>query len=76
MARTTLIVLFLFVAALLLAVALFVAGAIWRGRVTSGTTDFRNHEVLVFFAVVRDWAYPPIPGRFVASLVVGNPDVT
>ena len=46
MARTTLIALFLFVAALLLAVALFVAGAIWRGRVTSGTTDFRTHEGL------------------------------
>ena len=46
MARTTLIALFLFVAALLLAVALFVAGAIWRGRVTSGTTDFRTREGL------------------------------
>jgi hypothetical protein len=65
MARTTLIALFLFVAALLLAFALFVAGAIWRGRVTSGTTDFRTHEGLVFFAVARDWAYPPDSGRFV-----------
>jgi hypothetical protein len=67
MARATLIALFLFVAALLLAVALFVAGAIWRGRVTSGATDFRNREVLVFFAVARDWAYPPYSGRCVGK---------
>jgi hypothetical protein len=67
MARTTLIALFLFVAALLLAVGLFVAGAIWRGRVTSGTTDFRTHERLLFFVVARDWPYQQIPDGLSAN---------
>jgi hypothetical protein len=36
LARNTIITLVLVIASLLLAVALFMAGAIWRGRVTSG----------------------------------------
>ena len=37
MARNTIITVLLAIASLLLAVALFVAGAIWRGKVTSGS---------------------------------------
>lgn len=63
MAPNTLITLLLVLASLLLAVLLFIAGAIWRGRVTSGTMDFRTRERLVCFAVARDWArIRSIPG--------------
>jgi hypothetical protein len=67
MARTTLIAFFLFVAALLLAVALFVAGAIWRGRMTSGTTDFRTLRNSCSFAGREIGRIHPLPNRLSAS---------
>lgn len=36
MARNTVITVLLVIASLLLAIALFIAGAMWRGKVTSG----------------------------------------
>jgi hypothetical protein len=38
MSRKTLVTLLLIIVSALLAVALFIAGAIWRGRVTTGIT--------------------------------------
>jgi hypothetical protein len=52
MARNSLITFLLVLTSLLLAILLFVAGAIWRGRITSGNMDFRTHEHLVWFEIV------------------------
>ena len=39
MARNTIITLLLVIVSLVLAIALFIAGAVWRGRVTSGSSN-------------------------------------
>lgn len=52
MARNTLITWLLLLAFLLLAILLFIAGAIWRGRITSGSMDFQTCECLCRITVV------------------------
>jgi len=51
-ARNTLITWLLLLAFLLLAILLFVAGAIWRGRITSGSMDVHTCECLFHVTVV------------------------
>ena len=45
MSRKTLVSLVLLIVAVLLAVALFIAGAIWRGRVTTQPTATDSREI-------------------------------
>lgn len=47
MPRKTLLTLLLLILSALLAVALFIAGAIWRGRVTVGSAAPYSRELLV-----------------------------
>ena len=47
MSRNNLITLLLIIASLLLAVALFIAGAIWRGRTTTRSAAMDSRESVV-----------------------------
>jgi hypothetical protein len=47
MARNTLMTLLLIIASLLLAVALFIAGAMWRGRATARTSAVESRKPIV-----------------------------
>jgi hypothetical protein len=68
--RNTLITLLIVLASLLLAVLLFVAGAIWRGRTRSGTGDIRGENS---FAAQRTGSggVRPIPDVLSATLTLG-----
>jgi hypothetical protein len=53
-ARNIVITILVVLASLMLAVLLFVAGAMWRGRVTSGTMNFSNSQELLIFSLARN----------------------
>jgi hypothetical protein len=53
-ARNIVITILVVLASLMLAVLLFVAGAIWRGRATSGTMNFSNSQELLIFSLARN----------------------
>lgn len=53
MSRNTLKTLFLIIVSLLLAVALFIAGAIWRGRATARSTVTDSRKSVVALKLVE-----------------------
>ena len=67
MSRNNLITLLLIIASLLLAVALFIAGAIWRGRTTARSAAMDSRESVVL-GCSRSRGLEKAPG----SLVVGR----
>ena len=58
MSRNNLITLLLIIASLLLAVALFIAGAIWRGRTTTRSAAMDSRESVVLARWLQQIAGP------------------